>query len=105
MMNASRLKLHTELLSILQTNNVYFQPPESFKMNYPAIVYTRADVENKHADDSVYDQTVKYKVIIIDKNPDSSIVERMLVFKYAIFDRHYAVNGLNHDMFTVSYKQ
>ena len=104
MMNASRLKLHEELLEILTTTNVYFQPPESLKMKYPAIVYSRAGVENIHAGNVIYNQGIVYKVIIIDYTPDSSVVERMLAFKYASWDRHYNVNGLNHDVFTVSYK-
>jgi len=33
-----RLKLHEILCGILNTRNAYFQPPESVKMNYPAIV-------------------------------------------------------------------
>jgi len=105
MMNASRLELHTELLEILGTNNVYFQPPESIKMSYPAIVYSRSDIENTHAGDNIYNQTIKYKVTALDHNPDSEVVEKLSAFKYATFDRHYAVNGINHDQFTISYKK
>jgi hypothetical protein len=105
MMNDSRLKLHMDLLEILGSNNVYFQPPESINMKYPAIVYSRSDIDNVHAGDNIYGQRIKYKVTIIDYDPDSLIVERMSKFKFAIFDRHYAVNGLNHDQFTVSYKK
>ena len=103
MINASRLKLHTELMLILKSNNVYFQPPESIKINYPAIIYSRMDVNNVHADDNIYNQKVSYKVTIVDEDPDSEIVERMAQFKYASFDRHYTANGLNHDQFTVVY--
>ena len=105
MMNASRLELHEDLCGILQTRYVYFQPPESIKMKYPAIVYSRSDVLNKYAADSIYDQTVTYKVTIIDHDPDSEVVERMLAFKYATFDRHYTANGLNHDQFIVNFKK
>ena len=103
MINVSRLKLHTELKLILKSNNVYFQPPESIKLKYPAIVYSRMDIENMHANDYVYNQKVSYKVTIIDPDPDSEIVEKMTHFKYASFDRHYTANGLNHDQFTVVY--
>lgn len=103
MMNDSRLKLHTDLLEILGSNNVYFQPPESIKMKYPAIVYSRSDIENRYAGDNVYNQNFKFKVIVVDYEPDSLIVQKMSKFKYASFDRHYVANGLNHDMFTVNY--
>lgn len=50
----NRLELHTKLESILDSKNVYFQPPESIKINYPAIIYFLDDLENIHADDGVY---------------------------------------------------
>lgn len=104
-MQNNRLKLHSELVNILGSNNVYFQPPESVKINYPAIIYSRSDIDNKYADDSIYDKTIKYQVTIVDHNPDSEIVNRMTSFKFAVYDRHYIVNGLNHDQFTVHYKK
>lgn len=42
---ASRLNLQTFLEEILESRNVYFQPPESVKMKYPAIVYALDDIE------------------------------------------------------------
>ena len=47
---ASRLDLQTFLEELLKSKNVYFQPPESVKMKYPAIVYALDDIENVHAD-------------------------------------------------------
>ena len=43
---ASRLDLQTFLEELLESKNVYFQPPESVKMKYPAIVYALDDIEN-----------------------------------------------------------
>ncbi len=100
---ASRLELHEKLVEVLGSRYVYFQPPESIKMKYPAIVYERSDIPNKFANDDVYLQTVKYKVTIVDRDPDSEIVSRMSKFKTARFDRHYIVDGLNHDTFTIYY--
>jgi len=104
-MSASRQKLHTELMLILKSKNVYFQPPESIKIKYPAIVYSRNDVDNTHANNGVYNQKIKYKVTVIDYDPDSRIVEKMLKHEYVVFDRHFAVNGLNHDQFTITHTQ
>lgn len=100
---ASRLKLHEELVEVLGSRFVYFQPPESIKMNYPAIVYERYDIPNRFANDEVYLQAIKYKVTVIDRDPDSEIVSRMSKFKTARFDKHYVVEGLNHDTFTIYY--
>lgn len=40
-MTKDRIGLSKLLREILDSDNVYFQPPESLKMNYPAIVYSR----------------------------------------------------------------
>ena len=53
----SRLNLQTTLETILGSRNVYFQPPESVKLKYPAIVYSRNDIMNQFADDGVYSQS------------------------------------------------
>lgn len=100
---ASRLELHEKLVSVLGSRYVYFQPPESVKMKYPAIVYERSDIPNKFANDDVYLQTIKYKVTVVDRDPDSEVVERMSKFKTARFEKHYVVDGLNHDTFTIYY--
>ena len=50
---ASRLDLQTFLEELLESKNVYFQPPESVKMNYPAIVYALDDIDNVQADNGV----------------------------------------------------
>lgn len=101
-MNSVRLLFHEELCSLLGTRQVYFQPPESIKLQYPAIVYSRSDIQNVHANDDVYNQRFKFKVTVIDHNPDSVITQKLTKLKYAEFDRHYAVNGLNHDQFIVT---
>lgn len=38
---------------ILGSDHVYFQPPETVKMKYPAIKYERSDMEIMHADNNV----------------------------------------------------
>ena len=99
----SRLNLQTTLETILGSRNVYFQPPESVKLKYPAIVYSRNDIMNQFADDSVYSQSHAYQIIVIDKNPDSPIVDKVSKLPRCSFDRHYAVDGLNHDVFRLYY--
>lgn len=95
--------LHKILCEALGSKNVYFQPPESVKMNYPAIVYSRNDIENDHANNQVYIQSVAYQVIVIDKDPDSKIVERVSQLPNCMYDRHYKADNLNHDSFTIYY--
>lgn len=99
----SRLTLHEELVNILGSRYVYFQPPESIKMVYPCIVYERYDIDNTFANDDVYLSPRIYRVTIIDEDPDSEIVTRMSQFKTARFIRHMVVNNLNHDTFNIYY--
>lgn len=98
---ASRLELQTMLEDILGSRNVYFQPPASIKMQYPAIVYSRSNIDNTNADDVMYTQNRSYEVTVIDANPDSSIVDRLSRIPKCRFDRHFSSDNLNHDVFTL----
>lgn len=100
---ANRLDLHTKLESILGSRNVYFQPPTSLKMSYPAIVYELSDIDNDFANDEVYNQRRAYKLTVIDKNPDSEYIEVIARLPKCRFDRHYKSNNLNHYVFTLYY--
>ena len=99
----NRLDLHEMLCDILGARNVYYSPPESVKLKYPAIVYSRSNIENTFADDSVYKQAHLYSITIIDANPDSEIVEKMSRVPKCKFDRYFVSDGLNHDIFTIYY--
>lgn len=99
----SRLELQTLLEEILGSSNVYYQPPESVKMSYPAIVYSLKSMKNNFANNSVYTQYTDYEIIVIDKDPDSVIVSKISKLPMCMFDRHYASDNLNHTVFTLSY--
>lgn len=96
-----RLALHELLCEKLGSRNVYFQPPESIKMKYPAIVYSRNRIKNTSADNIVYRQSVRYTITVIDRDPDSEIVERISQIPRIMFDRSYISDNLNHDTFTL----
>lgn len=98
----TRLELHEILCEALGSRNVYFQPPESIKMKYPAIVYSRSDISNTYADDTAYLTSKEYLITVIDKNPDSEIPDRISKLPLCRFDRHYTADNLNHDVFTIN---
>ena len=100
----NRIEFHKELISLTGANNVYFQPPENLQMNYPAIVYSRYDINEVSADDKKYLQGTTYRVTVIDKNPDSEIVYKVSIFPTARYERHFNTSGLNHDVFIINYK-
>lgn len=100
----SRLELHEILVGILGTRNVYFQPPANIQIRYPAIIYSRNDIDNVNADNLKYLQDHSYQVTYIDKDPDSEVIDKLSKLEYASFSRHYAQNNLNYDVFTIYYK-
>ncbi len=99
----SRLKLQSELEKILGSRNVYFQPPSSLKIKYPAIVYSRNSIDNNFANNSVYKQDMSYMLTVIYTDPDSEIPINISKMKKCRFDRHYTADNLNHDVFTLYY--
>ena len=99
----SRLELQNLLESILGSRNVYYQPPESIKIKYPAIIYSRNNIDNNFADDIVYMQNHTYQIIVIDANPDSKIVNKISKLPMCRYNRHYTSDNLNHDVFILNY--
>ena len=99
----SRLELQKLLETILGSRNVYYQPPESIKIKYPAIIYSRNNIDNNFADDIVYMQNHTYQIIVIDANPDSEIVNKISKLPMCRYNRHYTSDNLNHDVFILNY--
>ena len=100
-MATSRIALHEILCKILESRNVYFQPPESVKMKYPAIVYGLSGIENTHAGNKPYLSKRKYSITIIDEDPDSPIVGKFTALPVCRFDRFFKSDNLNHNVFTL----
>lgn len=100
---ASRLELHAKLVAILGSGNVYYQPPSTIIMKYPAIVYSRDTIETTYANDIVYGLKTSYEVIVIDKDPDSIVIGKVALLPTCRFNRNYTVDNLNHDAFTLNF--
>jgi len=98
-----RLELHEILVDLLGSNNVYFQPPSSIRMNYPCIVYNRKGKDEKFADNMLYIGKKCYSVTIIDTNPDSSIPDNVSRLPLTAFSNHFVVDNLNHDVYSIYY--
>lgn len=98
---ASRTALQVLLEKLLGSRNVYFQPPESVKINYPAIIYTLNNIENKFADDGVYLSPRQYQITVIDRNPDNEIIGLVAALPTCRFVRHYKSDNLNHYIFLI----
>lgn len=99
----NRLKLQNLLEEALGSKQVYFQPPSSIRMKYPAIVYSRSNIENVSANDLVYIQRYSYQITVMDYNPDSEIVKKISMIPGIRFGNHFTSENLNHDVFTITF--
>ena len=99
----TRLTLQTKLEDLLGSNHVYYQPPENLKMEYPAIRYSKSDEEDIYANNIKYLSMSVYDLVVIDKKPDNPVIKKLLELPYSEFDRHYVVDGLNHDIIRIFY--
>ena len=98
---ASRLDLQAIFEEILDSRNVYFSPPASVQMKYPAIRYRLSSIEDSFANGAAYIRSPEYEAILIDKNPESPYVEKILNLPYCRFVRSYTANNLNHFVFNI----
>lgn len=92
----TRVQLHQTLVTLLGSDNVYFQPPPNIQMQYPAIVYNRTNDDTMFADDNPYKVTRRYSVQAIDANPDSTLPDKIAQLPMCVSDRNFSVNNLNH---------
>ena len=102
-MDNSREELQSLLESILGSRNVYYQSPENIKMNYPAIRYKRKKPDSRFANNSIYFKKQCYEIIVIDREPDNEVIEKISSLPYCSVDQNYISDNLHHDVFTIYY--
>lgn len=100
---AERIELHSLLQELLGSNNVYYQPPESIKMQYDAIRYSKKTITSQYANDRKYMMRDCYELIVISRLPDNPVIKKLLELPYCSYDRHYIADNLNHDVLTIYY--
>ena len=100
---ASRLELQTKLEELFESKNVYYQPPESLKIKYPAIIYSKSRIDKRSADNTSYITTNCYELTIIDKRQDNEVINKLLKLPMCSHSSHFISDGLNHDVLTLYY--
>jgi hypothetical protein len=95
-MARTRVELHKILKATLGTNNVYFDPPESFKLKYPCIVYSLGGHVERFSENSVYHRLKRYNLIYITQDADDPMVETLEDLEYCHLSRPYTSDGLFH---------
>ena len=81
--------------------HTYYNPPSSVRMRYPAIRYSLNGINTNYANDGAYRTVPSYSVILIDEDPDTRYLEKILDIPYCRFNRFYRADNLNHWEFTI----
>ena len=97
----SRLDLDDLLKTLCE--HVYYQPPESKKLEYPCIIYSRDKLESQSADNQPYLTYCAYNMKYITKDPDDPLVVRLAELPKCKHGRHYTSNNFHHDSYTIYY--
>lgn len=96
-----RSDLQDLLKNLLGSDYVYFQPPNNVSLIYPCIIYKWDRYMTKFASNKPYKGTKGYQIIIIDKNPDSEIPDKIAQLPMCEFDRFYTADNLNHFVYNI----
>lgn len=98
----SRRNLQIELQRILGSSQVYFQPPENVRIQYPCFVYSFDNVDTRFGNDKIYKAMDRYTIThIYGRVSDANLVDDVLSLPYASFDRSYVSDSLYHDVYTI----
>ncbi len=98
-----RLELQSKLEELLGSRNVYYQPPPSVQMRYPAIRYVKSNIDSRYANNAKYINKTLYDVIVIDQKPDNPVIQEILNLPNSAYDRWYSADNLNHDVIKLYY--
>jgi hypothetical protein len=96
-----RLLFDAKLKEETGIQHVYYDPPESMFIEYPAIVYKKTAMPAKYADNKKYINHIAYEVKVICEDPDSTYVDIVNSMRYSSHNRHYVADELHHDTFTI----
>lgn len=93
-----------ELREVLGSNNTYFQPPESVKLEYPCIRYSLSTDSDRFANDRSYIFYEGYEVTVISKDPDQTFKDELKEkFRHCSWNRSYVSDNLNHNVYKIYY--
>lgn len=98
---APRLNLQTLLEEVLESDNVYFQPPSNLQMSYPCIVYAHDNAKTEFAGNSPYSRAKRYQVTVIDRNPDTLIPDDVAQLPLSNLNRVFTRDNLHHYVFNL----
>lgn len=105
-MEVNRQELSSLLSTVMEEcgeqPHLYFQPPESVKMEYPCIVYHLRTMTAQYADNRPYTLAIGFDVTYISRSPTSEVPTRLAKEPLFGFDRYYRADNLHHYAYTTT---
>ena len=95
-----RLKLSARLHEMFPSINIYYDPLESVRMEYPAIVYKREKIDTMEANNKHYIVYDRYTITDIRKNADDEVLDALDGMPNTYHERPFIKDDLHHDTFT-----
>lgn len=102
-MGQRREQLQAVLEAAQGSENVYFEPPETVRMQYPCIVYSRENPHKTYADNQGYIYEQRYSLTLISRDADNPVVDTIGRMPKASWLRGFKADGLNHDVLELYY--
>lgn len=99
----TREELDALLCEKLDSEYVYFQPPEDMKISYPCIVYSLNGHFDRRADNDNYHRRREYSLVYITRDPDDEMIEKLADLPYCSMGRPYSSDNLHHYPYTIYY--
>lgn len=101
---ANRLQLQKDLVNLLGSKNVYYDPPETIKLQYPCFIYQSDIPYDVKANNRSYMYVKRYSITYVDTNPDNDMTVRLLTtFGHISAGNPYTSDGLHHYPFDIYY--
>lgn len=100
---ATREELQLKLEELLESRNVYYNPPANIQMKYDAIRYSLSTINVDHANNNKYKKMKCYDLIVISIDPDPEVVDKILELPYSSLGRPYKADNLHHYPITLYY--
>jgi len=101
-MARTRLELQELFETILESDRVYFQPPENYRLSYPCVVYEFSRTSAAHADNLAYKQNDEYQVTVMYRDPDSDLPMKFMGIRGIRMDRTFRADNVYNTVFNLA---
>ena len=85
----------------LESEYVYYQPPENLQIRYPCLIYSASGNFERHANNKTYHRRREYSVLYITRDPDDATIDRIADLPLCKMGAPYTADNLHHYPYTI----